>query len=1159
MGVDTRRPTLPAPTDSSAIDSNGGSITPTDLATDISRITDKSSHTVPDDGRPITINTGKKRRTGGKLSKSSQHHSQTSLLIEYFEGGKGQDITSRPSVRVKVRPSASRKSGGKVDGEIVVTEARGSRKPSYRRHIPLGNDSLKQTVDAGSISSLSSLSEGSHAAHRGAPIEVEFLQKEGSELSGTSVSKTPRFIVPSSDISSMPADSMLEGNPPPVATRPDRSRSLSREEIIEHNTLQAPARRRSRSLSRERMTQKILEKLANRPREASSGSQKRHEDKSSTRSGSRGISEPDAHSRTRLSGKQRENESMLTGGESSVHTNSALSVNRKSGDQISFRSGTSRSSVNNPKLLDAFEDVLRRVIMPELKELKRDKKVAANRSKFEKILNQSDVSGSSASQEVIVQRKVSKHGSAPDMKTRSSSGKGSSGSRRRESRRREEEPESPSERSFRRRESGESLTHEEDRSQRRKSKDHRLQNLAAGALVGGALTAAALEHHDSPTSLERRERRRKQSKSRSRSASIAESEEIFDKHGVPPMPMRSDIETDLTRSSLLSDQTATVSAPREFGQISQGSPKEVVSSAFREVSSPASRTPTRTPVDLRKGLGTYHGNLSNRDLSSYQRETQDIHDDRRLDIGEVSRASPAAASGSLSTNHLLADEERQRRYESNLHHQHPIRRGLSPIQSVASYNMSEPNRNSILLARSSNSLASLNKEHQIKKEMSIESLSSAPSTNLARSKRPEGINLETGSEILGQHDSRSLDESRDIDADAFFDEQHSENDRYRQSYASSDPKGDYRRLTTFTDDSFDASYLDRMTPRRQVTVGYGANPEYVHTPAGVESAVASLYDPSMDSVTSTRSSARSRPDSIERQKRANQQARSGNFQAKDSGSPLKQEYTHDEKSFQQRAGASSPPQSPASFQDGRDEPQLGASAVPVANDPIPEFGVDLDSPQSEITTNPSVIHGPIGGSSHDNRDHWPYEVTPPKSKNMSISPPMENRGLGTNKAALVGGGLAAGLGSLALARGHDEQSKDVPAGLNLRYDTNAVQDNRDPYMNNSTTLTPPKDEGYISAANPGTYSPDPKARGIDRYDAPDGRIASPTFTDDPFFARHSGHLGATGKGIEGIQSKDIVALMDHVSGDDQIFDAVTDLDSSPFEMRDAMHEIQKSL
>ncbi len=1144
MGVDSRKPRLPAPTDSSAVESNGGSITPTDLATDVSRRTDKTSHTVPDDGRPITITTGKKKRsTSGKLSKS-HHHSQTSLLIEYFGGGKGQTITSRPSVRVKVTPSGSRKAGGKGDGEVVVTEAHGSRKPSYSRRISLGTESPKHAADVGSVSSFSSMSEEPRLAHRGVPIEVEVLPEGGSELSGIGVSKGPRFIVPSSDISSMPPDSMLEGNPQPVGVRPDQSRSLSREEIVEHNTLKTPARRRSRSLSRERLTQKVLEKLANRPREVNVGSRKRHGEKSSSRSVSKEVSEADAHSHGHLSSRQQENVSIMIGPESSVHTNSALSANRKSGDQMSFKSGTSKSSVNNPKLLDAFEDVLRRVIIPELKELKKDKKVASNRSKFETMLNPSDVSGSSVSQEEV-RRRVAKHGSAPEMKARTPSGKDSGGSRRRDKHRKEADLESPSERSFRRRESDDSLSMEEDRSQRRKSKDNRLRNVAAGALVGGALTAAALQHHDSGSSHDRRERRRKQSKSRSRTASAAETEEIFEKHGVPPMPMRSDIETELTRSSLLSEQTATVATPGELRQVQQGSPREVVSVHSREIGSPASRTPTRTPVDLRKGLGTYHGNLSNRDLSSYQKEGHEGHEKQQLKVGEAAPAGATVAVGSPATNHIFADEERQRRYESNLHHQHPIRRGLSPIQSVASYNMSEPNRNSMMLARSSNSLASLDKEHQIKEELSIESLSSAPSTNLARSKRPEGISLETGSEILGQHDSRSQEESRDIDADAFFDEQHSENDRYRESYASSDPKVDYRR---FTDDSLDTSYLEKMTAGQQVTRGLGANPEYVHTPAGVESAVASLYDPSLESVRSTRSSARSQADSIDLQKKANQQARSGNLHVRDSGSPLKQEYRHDEKSFQQRVGATSPPQSVTLSQEDRDEPQLGASGLPVPTDPMPEIGVGLDSPQSEITTNPSVIHGPIGGSSHGNRDHWPYGSTPPISKNGLISPAGENHGLGVSEAVLAGGALGAGLG--ALASGHGEHSKDIPAGLNLHYDTSAAQDddqNSDSYMTNQSALTPPKDEGYISAANPGTYSPDPKAHEAEGYNASAGRPVSPAFTDDPFLAKHSGHLGATGKGIEGIQSKDIVALMDHVSwkGLDPRFRALTSIAYRP--------------
>jgi Na+/glutamate symporter len=65
---------------------------------------------------------------------------------------------------------------------------------------------------------------------------------------------------------------------------------------------------------------------------------------------------------------------------------------------------------------------------------------------------------------------------------------------------------------------------------RKKSKDdHRLRDVAAGGVAGTVLTAAALKHHDSRSSVDsRRDRRKKQGKSRSRSASLAEStEEIF--------------------------------------------------------------------------------------------------------------------------------------------------------------------------------------------------------------------------------------------------------------------------------------------------------------------------------------------------------------------------------------------------------------------------------------------------------------------------------------------------------------------------------------------------------------------------------------------------------------------------------------------------------
>ncbi|KAL9097994.1 MAG: hypothetical protein Q9187_009758, partial [Circinaria calcarea] len=284
---------------------------------------------------------------------------------------------------------------------------------------------------------------------------------------------------------------MLDGNalPPlhvPVATtRVDRSRSVSREEIMDTDMLKAPSRRRSRSLSRERLTQKVIEKLGDKPREASSGSRRKHSDKSRSRSVSKELLEADSKSSRSRSRRHREDESLTTGAESSLITNSLLSANRKSADQHSFRSGTSKSSINNPKLLETVEDAIRRLILPELKELKKDQKVASNRSKFDQDTNPSNISGSSVSRDEVV-RRVSKHESAPEMKhkllsrnSKDSAELESDGSRRREHQRKDVDLDSASERSYRRRESGDSVSIAGSKSRRKSSKDHRLRDVAA--------------------------------------------------------------------------------------------------------------------------------------------------------------------------------------------------------------------------------------------------------------------------------------------------------------------------------------------------------------------------------------------------------------------------------------------------------------------------------------------------------------------------------------------------------------------------------------------------------------------------------------------------------------------------------------------------------
>jgi hypothetical protein len=1176
MGVVTRRPTLPAPTDSSIVESAEESNTPTELATDLSRRTDKTSHTIPEDGSPITIATGRKRSTRGKLTKSS--NSQTSLLIEYFEAGKGPNVKSRPSVRVKVHPSGSRKNKNKQEGEVVVTESHGNHKSSFSRRISLGTDSPRPPGGEGSVSSLDSES----VPRRG--VEIEVLPREGSELSGESISREARYIVPPSDISSMPADSMLEESTSaavPQMGRQDHSRGVVSEDVTEKNTLKAPSYDPDRSLSHERLTEKVIEKLRNKPVEVGSGSgRRRHGEKSRSRSASKELVEAEARSPRRKSGKHRDEES-TTGAESSLVSNSLLSANRKSGDQYSFRSGTSKASINNPKLLETVEDAIRRLILPELKELKKDQKSASNRHKFDREFEPSNTSGSSASREQTT-RRISKHGSAPEMKpslvlNRDSKDPGellSKGSRHRERRRKDDDLDSASERSYSRRESVDSVSVDEDRSYRKKSKSHRARDAAAGALIGSALTAAALKHHDSRSDVDQRERRRKRTKSRSRSASVAESEEIFQKHEVPPMPMCSEVDSELTRSSLLSEQTADTATPthKEMREVVSGSPREINSPGGMR--SPATQTPTRTPVDLRRGLGMHHGNLSSRDLSTHKDDIDiDADQPHHLDIAKTSLGAAAAGTGVLASERFLDDEERVKAYENNLHHQHPIRRGLSPIQSVASYTTTEPNRNSMMHARSGESLSSVNEEHQVRNALSIDSLSSAPSTDLARSKRPAGISLENRSEILGQHSQSPARGARALDADDFYDQQHSENDRYRDSYASSDPKIDVRHMTNYTDDSMDAPYLDKVTAGQQVARGWGANPEYVHTPPGVESAVASLYDPSLVDGYGSQSPHQSYTGSAGRRDLESPRSMTREIHVRDNGSPLKQQYvpiSHDEKSSHTRVGTISPPQSIArSFEDQR-EPLADPATSPLAERGFTEKAHSAESPASEITTNPSVIQGPIGGAQRGNLDHWPYNETPPRSRGEL--PPSQSQGhvLGVVEGGVAGGAVGAGLTAIAA-------DKNLPSGYE-NHNNDIV--NREGYVNAPRVPLSPeyKDEGYITGDNPrspGLNTPDLKNRRADAYANDTLDVNATQIDEDPFSIGHNRHLSglshgmgsplydsASGRGLDRIQSKDIVALMDHLTVRDAQRNArdteiLVTLVRSAAEMRNSFEDMKK--
>ncbi|KAL8725854.1 MAG: hypothetical protein Q9166_007100 [cf. Caloplaca sp. 2 TL-2023] len=1211
MGV---KPPLPAPTESSTLQTSGGSVTGTDLATDVSRRTEKTSISIPEDGSPVTFTTKKRRDNRDKdrehtLTKAS-HHSQTSLLIEYFEGGKGPNVHSRPSVRVKVTPSAARKVKD-ANEHIQITQAQGNRKPSYTRRISLGpkssgEKSITESAGEKSISSYNSAAGGSNVGRGYPPVEIEVMEGGGSDLSTSSVPTEKRYVnQTASEISSMPADSMLEGNGEYITPKRTRSRSISQDAVADNNTLKTPSRRRSRSLSKERLTQKVIEKLGSRPTEVISD---KRENSGQVRS--RSVSKEQLIESTktprRKSSRHHHDEVSQSGTESML---TDISPKRRSGDQYSFRSGTSKSSINNPRLLETVEDAIRRLILPELTTLKQEQKMQQNRDMFERS-HRDSINSSISTPRIETPRKVSTRASAPDVNPKvvlnrdeHNSGtilSGDSVKGRKESRR-EKLANSPSERSFEREMSEETVIRDDDKIHRKRSKDgHRLQDAASGGLAGSILTAAALRHHDSKSSVESRERRRRRrSKSHSRTGSIAGStEEIFYKHDVPPMPMRSDIHSsELTRESILSNNTEEPASPsvdlrrKEIREVSRGSPREVLS--------PASRTPTRTPLSG-KGFGTHHSNHSRGDLSIHN-----SHSDRSLreekhhsktpeyDTEQVAGIDTLAAK-QIPNQHYAYEDLQGNSFAHRAH-----KGGLSPIQSVASYRDEDDvlHHETIQQAHSSGSLSSLDKKSKGNSGVSIKSLSSAASTNIARSNRPKGINLERSEEVLEQHEAlrgstvtQSESPSREQGMDDWYERQHEENDRYRESFASSnDPRIDVKHLTDYTDDSMDM-------PNAQHVQDIGANPEYIHTPLAVESAVASLHDPSILSVRSKFGNNSVTDSEAGHKEHERHQTSIEDLQHEMQNHPDKHDpvsgptrlsphVSHEEV---RHSPAESPRQSIArSLEEQEQEHEsihLGASGLPIADDPMPEIGHIPDS-DSDLNTNPSIIQGPIGGVQQGSRDHWPYQETPPQPTTQFAKKSYDSSAHESLKA------VAAGFLSTAqLASNSKDHVKEQSREASLKgskqptIEDEYEQDigHRDSYSHQSIP-TPPtnKDEGYVSAVqprSPGAFSPESKARSPGIFEDPGINITGGFMEEsDPFVGagKHSRHLSgysqgmpsplydsATGRGMDRIQSQDIVALMDHLTVRDAQRNArdteiLVTLVRSAAEMRNSFEDMKK--
>lgn len=296
-------------------------------------IAEPATFVLPDDGSPITISSTKLRNKGGLPAEAKLAASQTSLLIEYYEAGKtGDKLRTRPSVRVRVTPSHQRKHNIQSDA-IQITGIGKDKKPAYSRRISLGNkpERALQSLDGTQISN----SSDSARSQMQVPIEVELLDTTHSDLSARI-----------SELSAITPDSSVH---PAVLLSPSRKRATTK--VQQSDLLKAPAQSRARSLSQERIAQRVLKKLS-----VSSGLPVEYEPED----------KPSSRTKRRSSTRSHLRDDLQSRGSSQLSS-------KVTDSQVSYRSSNSKVSLNNPKLLQVVEDTVRRIILPELQQLRHEK------------------------------------------------------------------------------------------------------------------------------------------------------------------------------------------------------------------------------------------------------------------------------------------------------------------------------------------------------------------------------------------------------------------------------------------------------------------------------------------------------------------------------------------------------------------------------------------------------------------------------------------------------------------------------------------------------------------------------------------------------------------------------------------------------------------
>ncbi|KAK3377867.1 hypothetical protein B0H63DRAFT_397473 [Podospora didyma] len=805
MGVEGKKksfaPPLPAPTET---ESTILTAEPSDLGTDVSRPgDDKSSYSLPEDGTPVTI------KTGHRTTKS-----QTSLLIEYFEGGKGSSTTGsteqrKPSVRVRLTPSSKHrtKSGSSDRGRIEITETK-SRKASLSRRAAPANatNPSRSELEAHSAlsgdfedaSSYASATEESNVSRN--PIDIEIdrsgnvrRRRPASPLIPAADGSKTSYLPPNmSEISAIPTDSFLDGSGPTTSFRVSegkrsRSRSPSRgSDYLAGAVLglgAAAAADKLRSKGRDRESRDRDRVVVPKVRE-----KERDRKTKSTKSRTSSISKEEKYTERPSSPRRRSSkghsESLVSGADSSV-LSSALSPSHRSMDQHSVRSTTSKaSSINNPKLLETVEDAIRRLILPELNALKREQ------SRHKDRRGSTTSSATTTSRDDYASDRRRSTGTDKNAVTPRDSLKISKERRDREAR--NDFDNSPSQSAISH-DSVEESRHIDDTPMR--STDH----LGAG-LVGAGLGAAALAAHEVLKSPSERTRRRQRVKNRSRPSDGTPDDEDSDLLSpAPPMPlMMSEVNaSDVTRASILSADT-----DRPHSASEELTPVRDLSRG--QLSAESSPTPTRTAT--LQALGAQHANISHGDLKTLPRrrtgefdafetneygESGPVEQPQEYDDEEYDDAGPSYPQPNPYDYYATQDVPPPLRYTPY----QPERRGLSPIPSVSGYTeggSEAPNRDS-RLTHTADSMSS--PEKSPRHERSIHSPSSLRSNVLGR--------------------------------------EFGDDDRSMRSSA----------LEHGNDMSATGSEVERVASGQAVRV-VGANPDFIQA-LGVESNVASLVDGSM--------------------------------------------------------------------------------------------------------------------------------------------------------------------------------------------------------------------------------------------------------------------------------------------------------------------------